>query len=51
MQGQPEIFRAVSLREVEREQEDGKYGKQNAVNEARQALEERAIRPQVQLAP
>ena len=50
MQGQPEIFRAVSLREVEREQEDGKYGKQNAVNEARQALEERAIRPQVQLA-
>ncbi len=39
MQGQPEIFRAVSLREIEREQENAEDGKQNGVDEARQALE------------
>ena len=50
MQGQPEIFGAVSLREIEREQEDGEDGKQDGVDETRQALEERAIRPEVEFA-
>ena len=50
MQGQPKIFGAVSLREKEREQEGGEDGEQDGVDEARQALEKRAIRPEVEFA-